>query len=57
MQETWGRSLGQEDSLEKEIATHSIIFAWEIPRIEELDRLQSIDCRTGLKRLRIPYTQ
>ena len=42
MQETWGQSLGQEDPLEKEIATHSIIFAWEIPRTEELDRLQSM---------------
>ena len=30
MQETWVRSLGQEDSLEKEMATHSNILAWEI---------------------------
>ena len=31
MQETWVRSLGQEDPLEKEKATHSHILAWEIP--------------------------
>ena len=36
MQETWVRSLGQEDPLEKEMATHSSILAWRIPRIEEL---------------------
>ena len=35
MQETWVRSLGQEESLEKEMATHSSIFVWEIPRTEE----------------------
>ena len=33
---------GQEDSLEKEMATHSSILAWEIPWIEEPGRLQSI---------------
>ena len=31
MQETWVQSLGQEDLLEKEMATHSIVLAWEIP--------------------------
>ena len=31
MRETWVRSLGQEDPLEKEMATHSNILAWEIP--------------------------
>ena len=31
MQETWVRSLGREDPLEKEIATHSSILAWRIP--------------------------
>ena len=31
MQETWVRSLGQEDSLENEMATHSSILAWRIP--------------------------
>ena len=35
MWETWVLSLGYEDLLEKEIATHSSILAWEIPRTEE----------------------
>ena len=35
-QETQTRSLGQKDSLEKEMATHSSILAWEIPWTEEL---------------------
>ena len=34
MEETWVRSLGQEDPLEKEMATHSSILAWEIPWTE-----------------------
>ena len=34
-QEMWVRSLGQEDPLEKEMATHSSLFAWEIPWMEE----------------------
>ena len=42
MWETWVRSLGQEDPLEKEIATHSSIFAWEIPWTEEPGGLQSM---------------
>ena len=36
MQETWVQFLGQEDPLEKEIATHSNILAWRIPWREEL---------------------
>ena len=44
--ETQVRSLGQEDPLEKEMATHSSILAWKIPRMEEPGRLQS----TGLQR-------
>ena len=36
MQETWVRSLGQEDPPEKEMATHSHILAWKIPWMEEL---------------------
>ena len=36
-----GRSLGQEDTLEKEMATHSSILAWEIPQTEEPGRVQS----------------
>ena len=35
MQETWVQSLGQEDPMEKEMATHSSIIAWEIPWTEE----------------------
>ena len=40
--ETQVRSLGQEDSLEKEIATHSSILAWKIPWTEVPVRLQSM---------------
>ena len=40
IQETWVRSLGQEDPLEKKIATHSSILAWGIPWTEEPGRLQ-----------------
>ena len=36
MRETWVRSLGQEDSLEKEMAIHSSTLAWKIPWTEEL---------------------
>ena len=39
--ETWVRSLGQEDPLEKEMATHSSTLAWKIPRMEEPGGLQS----------------
>ena len=42
MQETWVQPLGQEDLLEEEMATHSIILAWEIPWSEEPGGLQSI---------------
>ena len=42
MQETWVQSLGWEDSLEKEMATHSRILAWEIPWAEETARLNSM---------------
>ena len=42
MQETWVRSLGQEDPLEKEMATHSGTLAWKIPWMEEPGRLQSV---------------
>ena len=41
MWETWVRSLGGEDPLEKEMATHSSILAWRIPWTEELGGLQS----------------
>ena len=42
MQETQVHSLGQEDPLEKEMATHSSILAWEIPWMEEPGELQSM---------------
>ena len=42
MQETQAQSLGQEDPLEKEMATHSGILAWEIPWTEKPARLQSM---------------
>ena len=42
MQETWVPSLGQEDPLEEEMATHSSIIAWEIPQTEEPGGLQSM---------------
>ena len=42
MRETWVRSLGWEDPLEKEMATHSSILAWRIPWTEEPGRLQSM---------------
>ena len=42
MQEKWVQSLGQEDPLEKEMATHSSILAWRIPWMEEPRRLRSM---------------
>ena len=42
MQEMWVPSLGGEDPLEKEMATHSRILTWEIPRTEEPGGLQSM---------------
>ena len=48
MRETRVQSLGQEDPLEKEIATHASTLAWKIPWMEEPGRLQSI----GLQRVR-----
>ena len=47
LQETWVRSLGPEDPLEKEMATHSSILAWRIPWTEEPGGLQSM----GLQRV------
>ena len=53
MQETWVQSLGQEDPLEKGMATHSSILAWRTPWTEEPGGLQSIELQsqTRLKRL------
>ena len=47
MQETWVLSLGQEDPLEKEMATHSSTLAWKIPCTEEPGRLQSMGSQTA----------
>ena len=49
-QETQAPSLGREDPLEEEMATHSSILAWEIPWTEEPDRKQSM----GLQKHRTP---
>ena len=48
MQEIWVLSLGREDPLEKEMATHSSTLAWKISWMEEPGRLQSM----GLQRVR-----
>ena len=48
VRETRVQSLGWEDLLEKEMATHSSILAWKIPQMEEPGRLQS----TGSQRVR-----
>ena len=42
MQESWVRSLGQEDPLEKGLTTHSSILAWRVPWTEETGGLQSM---------------
>ena len=46
VRETWVRSLGQEDPLEKEMATHSSTLAWKILWTEEHSRLQSVGSQT-----------
>ena len=51
MQETLDRPLGWEDSLEKEMATHSSILAWEIPWTEEPGGLQSMGQQQSRARL------
>ena len=43
MRETWVQSLGQEDPLEKGMATHSSILAWRIPQTEKPGGLQAIN--------------
>ena len=55
-QEAWVQSLGWEDPLEKEMATHSSVLAWRIPQTEEAGGLQSMgsqesDTTKRLKRL------
>ena len=51
MQETWVLFLGREDPLEKQMAIHSSILAWEIPWTEEPDRLQSVGLQKSRTRL------
>ena len=46
MQETWVQSLGKEDPLEYEMATHSSILAWKIPWTEEPGGLQSVELQS-----------
>ena len=46
MQETWVQSLGQEDALEKGMATHSSILAWRLPCTEEPGGLQSMGSKS-----------
>ena len=59
--ETWVRSLGREDPLEKEMATHSSILAWRIPWTEELGGLQStgrkvLDTTEWLQSINLPIS-
>ena len=46
MQEPWIQSLGQENPLQKEMATHSSLLAWRIPWTEKPGRLQSMGSQT-----------
>ena len=46
MRQTWVQSLGWEDPLEKEMATHSSTLAWKTPWMEEPGRLQSMGLRS-----------
>ena len=55
--EVWVRSLGLEDPLEKEMATHSSTLAWKIPWMEEPGRLQSMGSqRVGHNRLHFHFS-
>ena len=51
IQDTWVQSLGQEDPLEKETATHSSILAWKIPWTEEPGGLQSVGSQKSQTRV------
>ena len=57
IQETWVRSLGLEDPLEKGMATHSSILAWRIPWTEELGRLQPMGSQESDNLATKPPTQ
>ena len=56
-QETQVQSLGREDHLEEEMATHSGILAWRIPWAEEPGGLQSMDSKASQKQLRQQSTR
>ena len=51
MQKTWSQSLGWEDPLEEEMATHSSFLAWRIPWTEEPGGLQSMGSQESQTRL------
>ena len=55
--ETWVRSLGPEDPLEKEMATHSSILAWRIPWTEEPGGLQSMGRKESDTTERLTHTK
>ena len=56
MQETWVRSQGWEDPLEKEMATHSSILAWRIPWMEEPGGLQSMGSQSWTRLSDLPHS-
>ena len=56
MRETWVQSLGQEDLLEKEMATHSSILAWKTPWMVEPGRLQSIGLQSWTRLSNFTFT-
>ena len=56
MRETRFQSLGGEDPLEKEMATHSSILAWKIPLMEEPGRLQSMGSQSSTRLSNFTFT-
>ena len=56
MQETWVQSLGREDPLEKEMATHSNVLAWKILWTEEPGRLQSMGLQSQARLSDVTFT-
>ena len=56
-QESWVQSVGQEDPLEKRIATHSSILAWKIPWTEEPGGLQSMGSQESDTTEYVAHTQ
>ena len=52
MKETWVQSLGQEDPVEEEMATHSSILAWKLPWTEEPGGLQSLGLQKSWTQMR-----